>query len=144
MAKPAVQEQVFTQFREMIAALILFNDQVSRTTGMNASESQFLHLLQLHGSLSPSDLARLSGLTSGTVTGVLDRLEELGFASRERHPSDRRKVVVTVDQERLNRELGPHYEGQGAALAGVLDQLSPAEMRAVSKFLTLLLAQAPG
>jgi DNA-binding MarR family transcriptional regulator len=138
VAKVAVKEQVFTQFRKMIAALILFNDQASRATGMSASESQFLHLLQLHGPLTPSDLARMSGLTSGTVTGVLDRLEELGFARRERHPSDRRKIIVTVDADRLNQELGPHYEGQGEALGRVLDQLSPAELRAVSKFLTLL------
>lgn len=141
MAKVAVKDEVFTQFRKMIAAIVLFNDQAARSTGMSASESQFLHLLQLHGPLSPSDLARLSGLTSGTVTGVLDRLEELGFARRERHPSDRRKVVVTVDEERLNRELGPLYEGQGDALSGVLDALSPAELRAVSKFLTLLVPE---
>jgi DNA-binding MarR family transcriptional regulator len=143
VAKVAAAEQVFTQFRKMIAALVLFNDQAARSTGMSASESQFLHLLQLHGPLSPSDLSRLSGLTSGTVTGVLDRLEELGFARRERHPSDRRKIVVTVDEARLATELGPYYEGQGEALAGVLDQLSSSELRAVSKFLTLLIPQDP-
>ncbi len=125
----------------MIAALILFNDNVSRLTGMSASESQFLHLLQLHGPMTPSELAARSGLTSGTVTGVIDRLEELGFAGRERHPSDRRKVVVTANEERLYRELAPHFEGQAEFLTGVLDELSPAEMRAVSKFLALLVPE---
>jgi DNA-binding MarR family transcriptional regulator len=144
VAKVPLDEQVFTQFRKMIAALVLFNDQAARSTGMSASESQFLHLLQLHGPLTPSELARLSGLTSGTVTGVLDRLEELGFARRERHASDRRKVVVTVDEERVNRELGPLYEGQGDALGRVIDQLSPAELRAVAKFLQLLVPDDDG
>jgi DNA-binding MarR family transcriptional regulator len=144
VAKVPLDEQVFTQFRKMIAALVLFNDQAARSTGMSASESQFLHLLQLHGPLTPSELARLSGLTSGTVTGVLDRLEELGFARRERHASDRRKVVVTVDEERVNRELGPLYEGQGDALGRVIDQLSPAELRAVAKFLKLLVPDDDG
>ena len=137
-AKAPTTDDVVIAFRKMIAALILYNDNVSRLTGMSASESQFLHLLQLHGPLTPSELARRSGLTSGTVTGVLDRLEELGFAGRERHPTDRRKVVVTVNEERLNAELAPHFEGQAEFLVGVLDQLSPAEMRAVAKFLTLL------
>lgn len=141
MAKVPTTEQVSIQFRKMIAALILFNDNVSRITGMGASESQFLHLLQLHGPMTPSELARRSGLTSGTVTGVLDRLEELGFASRERHPTDRRKVVVTVNEQRLGSELAPHFEGQAEFLNDVLGQLSPAEMRAVSKFLTLLVPE---
>jgi DNA-binding MarR family transcriptional regulator len=141
VAKVPTTEQVSIQFRKMIAALILFNDNVSRITGMGASESQFLHLLQLHGPMTPSELARRSGLTSGTVTGVLDRLEELGFASRERHPTDRRKVVVTVNEQRLGSELAPHFEGQAEFLNDVLGQLSPAEMRAVSKFLTLLVPE---
>jgi DNA-binding MarR family transcriptional regulator len=143
VAKAASPEQVSIQFRKMIAALILFNDNVSRVTGMSASESQFLHLLALHGPMSPSELAHRSGLTSGTVTGVVDRLEELGFAGRERHPTDRRKVVVTANEERLNRELAPHFEGQADFLAGVLDQLSAAELRAVDKFLTLLVPDEP-
>jgi DNA-binding MarR family transcriptional regulator len=138
VAKAPTADEVSVQFRKMIAALILFNDNVSRLTGMSASESQFLHLLQLHGPMTPSELARRSGLTSGTVTGVIDRLEELGFAVRERHPSDRRKVVVTANEERLYRELAPHFEGQAKLLNGVLAQLSPAEMRAVSKFLALV------
>lgn len=141
MAKAVTPEQVSLQFRKVIAALVLFNDNVSRLTGMSASESQFLHLLQLHGPMSPSELARRSGLTSGTVTGVIDRLEQLGFAGRERHPTDRRKVVVTVNDQRLNSELAPHFEGQGEFLAGVLDQLSPAELRTVNKFLTLLVPE---
>jgi DNA-binding MarR family transcriptional regulator len=143
VAQPPVKERVFTQFRKMIAALILFNDQAARTTGMSASESQFLHLLQLYGPMSPSELARRSGLTSGTVTGVLDRLEQLGFAGRERHPTDRRKVIVTIDDERLQRELGPIYEGQGDVLNAVIEHLSPAELRAVAKFLTLLVPDDP-
>jgi DNA-binding MarR family transcriptional regulator len=141
VAKAVTPEQVSIQFRKVIAALVLFNDNVSRLTGMSASESQFLHLLQLHGPMTPSELARRSGLTSGTVTGVVDRLEQLGFAGRERHPTDRRKVVVTANVKRLNSELAPHFQGQGEFLAGVLDQLSPAELRAVDRFLTLLVPE---
>ncbi len=138
MAQAPIEEQVFIQFRKVIAAIVLFNDNVARSTGMNASESQFLHLLQLHGPMTPSELSSRSGLTSGTVTGVLDRLEELGFAARGRHPTDRRKIVVTVNEERVQRELATHYEGQADLLTGALAELSPAELRAVAKFLTLL------
>jgi hypothetical protein len=43
--------------------------------------------------------------------------------------------------KRLNSELAPHFQGQGEFLAGVLDQLSPAELRAVDRFLTLLVPE---
>ena len=54
-----------------------------------------------HGDLgervTAGDLARLTGLTTGAVTGIIDRLERAGFARRERDPEDRRRVYVRGD-----------------------------------------------
>ena len=49
--------------------------------------------------MTPSRLAELSGLTSGAVTGVLDRLERAGFVRRESDPTDRRSLLVRIDPE---------------------------------------------
>ncbi|MGN6608433.1 MAG: MarR family winged helix-turn-helix transcriptional regulator [Jatrophihabitans sp.] len=131
-------EQIFVRLRRLIAAVILHNDRVAQQTGMSMSESQFVHLLDLHGPMTPSELSARSGLTSGSVTGVLDRLEALEFVRRERHPDDRRKVLVVLDGERVARQLAPLFAEQGARTQRAIDALSASEQRAVAKFLGLL------
>jgi len=136
--KAALTEQVFAQFRRVIANVVLYNDQVSQQTGISASESQFMHLLALNGSMTPSQLATQSGLTSGTVTGVLDRLENLSFIRRERHPTDRRKVVVVLDEAKVAEAMGKYYAEQGQSLAAVIDTFTAAELATVLRFLSAL------
>jgi len=142
-SKAALTEQVFADFRRVIAAVVLYNDQVSQQTGISASESQFMHLLALNGPMTPSELAAQSGLTSGTVTGVLDRLEKLGFVRRDRHPTDRRKVVVVLEEEKLAATMGPYYAEQGQALAAVIETFTATELATVHRFLTALTQSNP-
>lgn len=131
-------ERVFAEFRKVIASVILFNDTVAQRTGMSMSESQFVHLLELHGAMTPSELADRSGLTSGTVTGVLDRLETLDFVHRERHPQDRRKVVVVLHADKVAAQLTPLYTEQAATLNRVVGSFSPAEQETIARFLARL------
>jgi DNA-binding MarR family transcriptional regulator len=130
--------RVVDGFRRAIASIVLFNEQVAQRTGMSLTESQFTHLLALHGTMTPSQLGRASGLASGTVTGVLDRLEELGFVHRQRHPSDRRKIVVVLDEARVNAELAPHFAGQASLLAGAIARFGDAELEVIADFLEAL------
>jgi DNA-binding MarR family transcriptional regulator len=129
--------------RRQIAEVILFNQWVAQQFGMSASDTQFMHLLNLHGPLTPGRLAELSGLSTGTVTGVLDRLEDLGYARRERDPDDRRKVIVTLDEERLWRDFGPLYAPQAEHLAGVLDRYDADQLELIEDFLTRSVEGAP-
>src|SRR4051794_25434378 len=99
---------------------------------------QFMtYLMQEGGSLSPGRLSELSGLKSGSVTGVIDRLEQAGWVHRERDESDRRKVRVVLDEERLNAAESPH-SGQAARLRGVLDSFDPTELETIARFLERL------
>ena len=134
----ATADEIFTEFRKVIASVILFNDQVAQQTGMSMSESQFVHLLEVHGSMTPSELAERSRLTSGTVTGVLDRLEALQFIRRERHPTDRRKVVVVLDAAKVAGQLAPLYAEQAEWLRRVIAQFTTSEHETVARFLKML------
>lgn len=60
------------------------------------SDYDALETLDEHGSLTPGELGRHLSLTSGSVTALINRLERLGWASRNQHPDDRRKVAVTL------------------------------------------------
>jgi DNA-binding MarR family transcriptional regulator len=129
--------------RNLIANAILFNHQVAQRVGLGASDAQFMHLLQLHGPLTPGRLAELSGLTTGTVTGVLDRLEAAGFVRRERDGSDRRKVIVKLNEERLWSAMAPLYAGQAESLAAVAGAYDAEQLEVIADFLDRLVRESP-
>ena len=104
-----LREEVALGVRRAIAWTVLYNDQVASRVGMSASESQSMHLLQLFGPMTPGRLAEVTGLSTGTITGVLDRLERLGFVRRERSTQDRRKVLVSLDEKALEEQMAPYY-----------------------------------
>jgi DNA-binding MarR family transcriptional regulator len=118
-----------------IAGVILYNHAVSAKVGLGASDSQFMTLLQTYGPLTPRQLAEHTGLTSGTITGVIDRLESHGFVTREPDPADRRKVVVTPSVQAIQEKLVPLYAEQGERMQSVLASRSVAELRVISEFL---------
>jgi DNA-binding MarR family transcriptional regulator len=90
--------------------------------------------------MTPGQLAEASGLTSGTVTGVIDRLEKAKLVRRERDGGDRRKVLVVLMADAVDR-LAPIYAGQGAMLQRVLAQRTPAELQTITEFLGDLVAE---
>jgi DNA-binding MarR family transcriptional regulator len=87
----------------------VFHEAVAVRLGINATDLRCLELAAGEESVTPTRLAELAGLTSGAVTGVLDRLERAGIVSREPDPADRRRVVVRVAEDRL-RQIGALYE----------------------------------
>jgi DNA-binding MarR family transcriptional regulator len=124
--------------RDVIADVVLFDHEVAERLGLGASDGQFMKSLERLGPLTPGQLAQLSGLNSGTVTGVLDRLERAGYARRERHPTDRRKVIITLDQERINRDVGPLYASRARRLDAALDQYDAEQLELIADFLARL------
>jgi len=141
--KARLADQVQGQLVAMIAQVVLFNHAVSASLGLGASDSQFLTLLQSRGPMTPGQLAAATGLTSGTVTGVIDRLEKADLVGRERDPVDRRKVLVVPVPDAVER-LAPLYAGQGAMLQGVLATRTAAELEVISTFLAEILAGESG
>jgi len=130
----ALHGEIMTSLLQFIAGVVLHNTDVAQRAGLGASDSQFLTLLNLNGPLTPGRLAELSGLTTGTVTGVIDRLEKGGYVRRERDAGDRRKVLVTPRPEQMAK-MQESYRGYGDHTDRVLAARSPDELRVIAAFL---------
>ena len=87
--------------RRLINESIATHEVVAASLGLNATDLRCLELAASEPEMTPTRLAELSDLTSGAVTGVLDRLERAGFVRRESDPSDRRRLLVRIDPDRL-------------------------------------------
>lgn len=95
--------------RQTTGQTSMMSEAISRRFGLSSSDLECLDLVCAHGELTAGQLADSSGLSTGAITGVIDRLERAGYVSRERDPEDRRRVVVAV-QPLADEQIGPCYE----------------------------------
>ena len=135
-ARRRLVADVKASLRGLNNQLSLLNRQVGGRTGLKDVDLDCLELLQAHGPLGPTALARLAGLHPATVTGVLDRLERGGWAVREREPGarDRRSVTVRALRDR-NRELLGLYAGMNALMDEVCADYSEDDLALLTGFL---------
>ena len=86
--------------RRHSTAAVLFHHAVAERLGLGPTDHKCLDLLRERGPMAGSDLAAITGLTSGAVTGVVARLERAGFLRRGPDPNDGRKQVLRLALER--------------------------------------------
>ena len=120
--------------RELSIQLSLLNHHVGAHVELKDVDLDCLELINRHGPLSPSALARRAGLHPATMTGILDRLERAGWVARDRDPSDRRAVVVRGLRDR-NAELFRLYSGMNTSMDELLTSYSDDQLELVAEFL---------
>jgi DNA-binding MarR family transcriptional regulator len=81
-------------------------------------------------------LAEQTGLTTGAITGLVDRLEKVGFVRRDRDPSDRRKVVIQPILEKMEQEIAPLFASMSQQMEGVLSSYSDPELAVIQDFVS--------
>ena len=121
------------------ARFILVHQAIAERLGLNVIDLRCLHLAREAAEPTAGHLAKITGLTTGTITGLLDRLEKARFIRRERDLDDRRKVIVKVlpgGIRRLERIMAPLTEDMSKALQDFTDD----ELRAVVKFFSVTAA----
>ncbi len=72
----------------------MFHHAIGERMGLSATEHKAADILRRFGPMTAGELAEQTGLTTGAVTGLVDRLEREGFVKREHDKSDRRRVII--------------------------------------------------
>src|SRR6516164_524758 len=126
--------EIRDSLRELRIQLALLNYRVGSRLELKDVDLDCLDILDAHGPLSPSELARRAGLHPATMTGILDRLERGGWIARERDPSDRRAVSVRAVHERYAELLGL-YSGLSRSMNKLLAAYSESELATIADFL---------
>jgi DNA-binding MarR family transcriptional regulator len=120
--------------RRMGSMATLHNHAIADAVGLHPTDQECIDLLDWTGPLTAGEIGGHLGLSSGAVTGLVDRLEAGGWVRRERDPRDRRRVIVHLSTER-GAELGPLYEPLAEAIDAYRHSLSRRDLRVVVEFL---------
>jgi DNA-binding MarR family transcriptional regulator len=89
-----------TAMRRTGSLMQLMGQAAADRIGINNTDLNCLNILSFSGHMTAGELAKATGLTTASITGVVDRLEEAGFVRRERDPNDRRRVVVRLSLDK--------------------------------------------
>ena len=126
--------EIRDSLRELRIQLALLNYRVGSQLELKDVDLDCLDILDAHGPMSPTELARRAGLHPATMTGILDRLERGGWIVRERDPSDRRAVSVRAVRERY-AELLSLYSGLSRSMNKLLADYTDSELATIADFM---------
>ena len=129
-----LQELNRTLGRELSARTIMFHQAIAERLGLNATDHKCLDFARRAEAMTAGELAELTGLTTGAITGVIDRLERAGFVSRVRDANDRRRVLIQPVAERA-RDVAPLFESLDTAWSAMCARYSDRELSLINAFM---------
>jgi DNA-binding MarR family transcriptional regulator len=115
---------------------VLFQEAIADQLGLNTTDLMCLSFLSDAEPLTAGQLADATGLTTGSVTAMIDRLEKAGYAQREKDPTDRRRVIVRPVTEHIERDIAPLYASIGEAWERAIEGYSTQELAVILDMLT--------
>src|SRR5215510_7146120 len=121
--------------RRMGSMATLHNHAVAAFAGLHQTDQECIDLLDWSGPITAGEIGVHLGLSSGAVTGLVDRLERSGWVRRERDPEDRRRVVVHLAPHDHGANLWRVYQPLAEAIEAYRDQLDDRELRVIVEFL---------
>lgn len=109
---------------------ILFHQAVADRLGLHVSDLRCLNILLEAGPVPAGEIGERTGLTTGAVTRMVDRLEGAGYVRRESDPADRRRVMVSPVPEQMAR-IDPMYAGMAQAWSAAMSDYDDEQLAAI-------------
>lgn len=127
-------EAVNEATRQQSTWTVIFHAAVAQEIGLNITDHKCLDILLHQGPITAGKLAELTGLTTGAVTGVIDRLENAGYMRRERDPNDRRRVILQPLLDKAGEVMGPVFGHFQERFIPTLEKYDDETLRQVLEF----------
>ena len=129
-------ERLNRLMRDLSTETILLHQAIADRLGLNPTDHKCLGLLlDAEEPITAGQLAALTGLTTGAVTGIVDRLEAAGFVRRKRDPEDRRRATLEVSHEKVRREVFPLFEELSRRMSALAAAYSKRDLGIIMEFL---------
>lgn len=96
--------------RKYFETALNMHEAIAKKAGLSGTDHKYLGYLIENGEMSAGELAKISGLTTGAITGVIDRLEKNKLVKRKFLQADRRKVMIVPNLEKANQLFSPIFK----------------------------------
>jgi DNA-binding MarR family transcriptional regulator len=137
MEKEEIIQAINDKFTEMSTETILFHQALADAVGLHITDHQCMHFIHRYGAMPAGRLAELTGLTTGAVTGIIDRLEQAGYVRRTNDPRDRRRTIVEpTPNKKLQRKLETIFIPLHEKMHKLLSSYSDSELAFLLETLT--------
>ena len=121
--------------RQFSDTTVLLHAAIARQAGLAGSDHKYLGLLIERGTLTAGEWAKLTGLSTGAVTGLIDRLEKKQLVQRTFDAHDRRKLVIVPNLTQVKQVFGNIFATLQSHTAQFIATMSEAEVVAVERYL---------
>ncbi|OCA80197.1 transcriptional regulator [Chryseobacterium contaminans] len=123
-----------TASRKYSDTSVLMHEAIARKAGLTGTDHKYLGLILQHEKLTAGEVSKLTGLTKGAVTGLLDRLESKGLVHRKLTKDDRRKVIIIPDLTNSMKLLQPLFQELQEKTAPVINSFSEEEISVIERY----------
>lgn len=114
---------------------ILMHEAIARKAGLSGTDHKYLGLLVQKGAMTAGELSIQTGLTTGAVTGLIDRLEKKNLAKRQFDKDDRRKVIIVPNTKNAMKLLEPIFAELQDKTAALISSYSEKEIQIIENYL---------
>ena len=129
-------EKISRLGKQISDATILMHEAIARKAGLTVTDRKYLGLILEKGALTAGELSNLTGLTTGAITGLIDRLEKKKLVKREFDKTDRRKVFIVPDIDKVRKLFTNSHLDLPIQLEKLLSKFTIKEIEAIEKYLT--------
>jgi DNA-binding MarR family transcriptional regulator len=131
--KKRLVNQVIVGARENSIGVVLFHQAVGRILGINITDMKCLDIIVIRGFANPSQLAKLTGLSTGSTTAMIDRLEKKELIERQHNPKDRRGTIIVPTKGAMSK-LHLLFDSMAKAMERLVSGYSEEELETLSEF----------
>ncbi|UII30672.1 MarR family transcriptional regulator [Fulvivirga ulvae] len=128
----------FEKFRQISRdysdASVIMHEVIAGRAGLTGADHKYLGLIIKKGEATAGDIAHITGLTTGAVTGLIDRLEKKGLVHRAPDKQDRRKVVIIPQLEKTMSLLGPVFSDLQEKTKDLISTFSHQEREVIERY----------
>jgi DNA-binding MarR family transcriptional regulator len=120
--------------RQYSDSSILMHEAIARKAGLSGTDHKYLGLLMQKGEMTAGELSKITGLTTGGVTGLIDRLEKKKLVKRQFAKDDRRKVIIVPNTEKVMKLLEPLFSELHKKSTKLISSFSESEIKVIEKY----------
>jgi len=115
---------------------IFMHEAIAKKAGLSGTDHKYLNFLIQNGAITAGQLSKLTGLSTGAITGLVDRLEKKKFVKRKPDANDRRKTLIAPNLQNIHKAFGSVSENLQQQVVHLINALAPNEIEIIEKYLT--------